>query len=125
VAAAYQVLLGAKAKNTSNPFASGVSPARYREAMAVAEARIAETTGSRAVVVQAPGRRALKLHLLARLAVQRLAGLGLVLVGVTIFYAMTVPGGWWYEYGIAGTVAVGATLCGLPLLMTGTIRQRR
>ncbi len=56
---------------------------------------------------------------------QRLAGLGLVLVSATIFYAMTVPGAWWYEYGIAGVVAVGATLCGLPLLMTGRIRQDR
>jgi hypothetical protein len=96
VAAAYQVLLLAKTRRASSPFTGAVRGARYREAMAVAGARIAESAASHAALVSA-----------------------------TIFYAMTVPGGWWYEYGIAGIVAVGGALCGLPLLMTGRIRRDR
>jgi hypothetical protein len=125
VAAAYQVLLLAKTRRAASPFTGAVRGARYREAMAVAGARIAESAASHAAVAALPGGRASGLPLLAGLLLQRLAGLGLVLVSATIFYAMTVPGGWWYEYGIAGIVAVGGALCGLPLLMTGRIRRDR
>jgi hypothetical protein len=65
------------------------------------------------------------LDLLTDFLVQRFAGLALVLVSMTIFLAMTVPGGSWYEHLIAGVVAVGAAFCGLPLFVTGRIRQPR
>ncbi len=62
---------------------------------------------------------------LAGFLVQRAAGLGLVLVSLRIFFAMTVPGGRWFEYATSGVVAVGCVICGLPLLVTGRIRQPR
>jgi hypothetical protein len=65
------------------------------------------------------------LELVTDFLVRRLAGLGLVLVSMAVFLAMTVPGGRWYEYAIFGVLAVGGTFCGLPLLVTGRIRQPR
>jgi hypothetical protein len=52
-------------------------------------------------------------------------GLALVLLGTAIFFAMTIPGGRWYGYAAAGMVAVCATLFGMPLLVTGRVRQPR
>jgi hypothetical protein len=121
LAAAYHMLSSPKPEYALRPaFAGAVPRAKYRDALAVARARIAETTGAQAV---AAGRAGGSLQRAVVSLANRLVGLGLVLVGLAIFYAMTVPGGWWCEYAISGVVAVCATFFGLPLLVTGQVRQ--
>jgi hypothetical protein len=54
-----------------------------------------------------------------------IVGLALVLVGVAVSFALTIPGGQWYGYAAAGIIAASATFVGMPLLVTGRIRQIR
>lgn len=58
--------------------------------------------------------------------VERFAGLGLVLFSLTIFYGMTLPGlHWpWYVAGSLGVAALCGVFVGMPLLVTGRLRQR-
>jgi hypothetical protein len=57
----------------------------------------------------------------------RLVGLALVLLAMLFFFGLTIPGlmGPWYSRAVLGTLAVGGVLFGMPLLVTGRLRQRR
>jgi hypothetical protein len=124
LAAAYDMLSSARPGSTPRPaFAGAVPRAKYRDALVVTRARIADKTTAR---VQAAGPTAGDALQRAIVFVAvRLVGLALVFLGLAIFYAMTVPGGWWCEYTISGFVAVCATSCGLPLLVTGAVGTAR
>jgi hypothetical protein len=58
---------------------------------------------------------------------ERVVGLALVLVSLTLWYSLTLPAlqGPWYVTGAVGIGAACGTLCGMPLLVTGRIRQKR
>jgi len=57
----------------------------------------------------------------------RLVGFVLVLVSMVLFYGMTIPGfmGPSLCRCFIGAVAVGAAFFGMPLLVTGRVRQSR
>lgn len=67
------------------------------------------------------------LQRLAEGGIERLVGLGLVLAGAVLFYGMSVPSlmGPWYCRAVLGVVAAGGILFGMPLLITGRVRQPR
>jgi len=56
---------------------------------------------------------------------ERIVGLGLLLVAAVLFFGMTLPGlmASWYCCMASGLVALGGTFFGVPLLVTGRIRQ--
>jgi len=58
--------------------------------------------------------------------IERAVGLGLVCIGMTLFYGTTIPGllGPRYVCAVLGVAAVAATFFGMPLLVTGRVRQR-
>ena len=59
--------------------------------------------------------------------IDRFVGLGLVLASLVLFYSMTIPtlAGPWVCRAILGVVAVAGTFFGMPLLVTGRVRQPR
>lgn len=59
--------------------------------------------------------------------IERVVGLGLVLASLVLFYSMTIPTlvGPWYCRAVLGVVAVTGTFFGMPLLVTGRVRQPR
>lgn len=63
----------------------------------------------------------------AQFWIERLVGLGLVLAGGVLLYGTTIPSltGPWYCRAILGLIALGGTFVGLPLLITGRVRQLR
>jgi hypothetical protein len=125
LAAAYQMLSSAKPGSSPRPaFARVVPRAKYRDALVVTRARIADKTTARAHPAGPDAAGDALQRALVFLAI-RLVGLALVFLGLAIFYAMTIPGGWWCEYAISGFVAVCATSCGLPLLVTGAVGRAR
>jgi hypothetical protein len=115
LAAAYRLILAAKAWSSPS-LSAAVATASYEQALAVAKARIAQRASG--LPVQASRGR-------SRARSSRLVGLGFMLIGITILYAMARPGGQWCSYAISGLVAVCGFLFGLPLLVTGRIRQPR
>lgn len=61
----------------------------------------------------------------AQFWIERVVALGLVLAGAVILYGMTLPAwtGPWACRGLLGAVGVGAIFVGMPLLITGRVRQ--
>jgi hypothetical protein len=59
--------------------------------------------------------------------IERFVGLGLVLASAVLFYSMAIPAlvGPWYCRAFLGAVAGAGTFFGMPLLVTGRVRQPR
>ena len=57
----------------------------------------------------------------------RIVGLVLVTISAAFFYGLTIPGlfGSNYEVAVACFAGVGGTFFGMPLLVTGRVRQSR
>ncbi len=54
--------------------------------------------------------------------VRRIFGLALVLLSLCVFYGLTLPGPW-SAHLLLGSLGVTGTFLGMPLLVTGRIRQ--
>jgi hypothetical protein len=55
--------------------------------------------------------------------VRRIFGLALVLLSLCVFYGLTLPGGPWSAHLLLGSFGVTGTFVGMPLFVTGRIRQ--
>lgn len=58
---------------------------------------------------------------------ERVVGLALVLVSLTLWYSLTLPAmrSAWYVTVAVGIGAACGTFFGMPLLVTGRVRQKR
>jgi hypothetical protein len=112
VLAARAALRPAGARPLAALFASAVSVARYREAVALARARIASLDRSR----RTPGKI---------LWIWRIVGLVSISGSVSILYGLTLGPGNWYVALVLCILAVCGALFGVPLLVTGRVRQEK
>lgn len=56
--------------------------------------------------------------------IHRLVGLASVLLSASLFFGLSLTGGTRYGALVLGTLGVCGTLFGMPLLVTGRLRQR-
>jgi hypothetical protein len=61
----------------------------------------------------------------ARTLMNHMMGLMLVLISVALIYTLTLPGELRFTYAICGVTGFLGILLGMPLLVTGRLRQPR
>lgn len=59
--------------------------------------------------------------------IERVVGLGLAFVGIVVLYALTIPNlTWpWAGQAVLGAIGLPSLFFGVPLLVTGQVRQPR